>query len=165
MVEVNSSELITEFVNQTGISSPNLLKKFQVSPLVIPTLELHPRLIKCLNVMGFGERTVTGNGAVYTVPARGRFYLYSIVASMIKDVVCDSAAMGVQLYLEGNSSLQQIVSFPVLTITAQNNIITINFPTPLILAKGTLITVSGTYTAGTAYRCCNIHGYHDTSAP
>lgn len=111
-----------------------------------------------------GNSATSGNISVLTTPSENRlFCITGIQAHIIKNAACDTAtgSIYVQVQLKDGNNAIQPVRFSILTLTAQDNIVTRDFSNnPLILAPATSIVMTGTFTAGVLVRSLAVEGYY-----
>jgi len=126
-------------------------------PAAIPVIEVSPKLLQdTRNASGVlatsGVITVLSG----TLNPTTRVRLKTIIASIIKDATCDVAtgSIGVTATMGGTS--KNLISIPVITLTAQEQSIAISFPNPILIDVGTSVLMSGTFTAGAMVRTCNL---------
>lgn len=106
-------------------------------------------------------RAVTsGSNTTYTTPTDKDFFLDMLSLTVIKDAACDIATGRIAVTvtpMDGTS--REILSIPVITLTAQEINIVLPFPNPVLLARGSTIALSGTYAAGVMLRTLHVYGY------
>jgi len=134
-------------------------------PAVIPVVDVSPK-----NATGFVVSTSGTNTGVLPISAAmlrnvtvddSIIYLTGVYASYIKDATCDLATGAIAVYCQPADVGQNvnIISFPVIALTAQSDSIYINFRNPIKLTKNTAVTIQGTFTAGVLVRALAVHGY------
>jgi len=107
------------------------------------------------------EKLVTGNMTLGTTSTNKRFFLEGVTYSYTKDSTNDAATDTGFLQVTLVSGLSvQLLRIANLTLTAQAEVITVTFPTPLELEKGsTIADTFPAYTAGLLSRGATAYGY------
>ncbi len=124
--------------------SPNVMAVVPVTPIT--------------RITRAAQSGATGTVTIYTAPVDKDFYLTGAMLGIIKDAACDaSVSINMSVTMEG--SARELLSIPILTLTAQDRSVFLSFPFPLKIDRGTSITISGTYAAGNMRRMGNVHGY------
>jgi len=129
-------------------------------PNAIPVIEVNPKIVK----NGFLEnlkKGTSGGGTVFTSNSNKLTYITQIVFTMVKDATCDVAdgTLGVSFNIDNKA---YYIDIPILTLTAQNQTITINFEHPVLMDKGSnFVFSSNTFTVGKMWRSVAITGFLD----
>lgn len=121
--------------------------------------EVNPRLLKACDVNAAGNSSATGSVTVYTTPSDRDFYLTGIQYSMIKDATCDAATGTIQVGGTVNGQSVAFLRKAIITLTAQSADITREFTRPILIDRGTAISMTATFTAGAMSRGCCITGF------
>jgi len=160
MAKILSSSVIQRavaglFLDQNDKIPSETLDKVQL------TYDLNPNFA---NVVSSSNTTITGDITIYTTPTARDFYLQSIIASYVKDATCDLSTGG-NIIVSGTAGgiSRRFVVFPVITLTAQSQMVSIVFPKPIKLDKGTTIIMSGGFSVGVLVKSCQITGFEDSS--
>lgn len=131
----------------------------EVSSVLQPTKEIKRMcdLIKTTNASTTGTMTVA-------LPSDKDCYITNIEASYIKNAACDVATgvLTVSLPTLG-SSAYSIIQLPVITLTAQQEIVSIQFEHPIKCARGLNAAMTGAFTAGVMVRTLAVQGYTEES--
>jgi len=156
MVDVQSRAVLDSFAEKVKESNPNVLPK-TIGDKIIPVIEVGNNIDETFII--HTNSTTTGTITVHTTPTDKDFYLTSIEMSYATDVSCDmaSAQNGVVVIVQGASRVA--LSFSNIALTVQQSDRTITFPTPILLDRGSGITLTGTFTAGVCIRGVSISGY------
>jgi hypothetical protein len=152
MVDINNSEYVNGMTTELGLQSLQGLPT-SLNPNVQPVFEIRR---KFTDIMIHGASTTTTGITLYTTPTNQDFYLTFLSAAYIKDVVCDNTAVYVQFYVNG--AARQII-FPVYPTQAGTAMKDITFSSPIKLQRGTAVTMSGSFGAGTLTKVVTIAGY------
>lgn len=160
MAKINRSDIIQKAVNDLAISTAN----DKVPTETLDKVQLTYGLNKKFSEFVFYDLQSTSGSVVATLPNpgdRGEVYLTSISLGMIKDVACDIATGTVRADVvpAKYGVSKTLLSIPVITLTAQNNFITLSLPYPLKIKSGTNVTISGSYTAGVMSRTVSGTGF------
>lgn len=161
MATINNSSLSKELIDGAKIQISYDKVPNQLADKVVPVMEVNPKMLRRLNVLVSGNRSAASALTIYTTPAISDFYLTSITASFIKDVLNDHSTGGASLVNATiNGVVTGILQAPVITLTAQSGVLTLNLPYPIKIDNGTNIQIAGvTVGAGTFVRTATIAGY------
>lgn len=126
----------------------------QVEDKIQIVLPLHPitRIVRAAGV------STTGSLTVYTTPTDKDFYLTGFFLAMAKDAACDANG-GVNLQAVIDGVTREIGCIAVLTLSADNQTINADFNNPIKLDRGSIVSFTGTFTAGAMRRVASIRGY------
>lgn len=156
--QIQNREIKSYIVDSLGLSevADNLPNTLSPGPIT-PVYEIDKPIA---NLCIGGGNTTSGALTVYTTPsANADFYLTTLHASYVKNATCDVASGRLQVTAQINGVVIELIGFPVLTTTAQQEDTVISFPYPIKLDRGTSISFTGTFTAGNMCRTGNITGY------
>lgn len=133
----------------------------QLAEKVVPVMEVNPKLLRRCNIIAGNTSTVTsGTVAVYTTPSDKDFYLVSYALAVAKDAACDISSGSVSMTAtEADMGAIQLLGIPVITLTLQQDNISVQLPFPIKLKRNTAISIAGTFTAGICSRIGRIVGY------
>ena len=163
MATIQNHELTTELVKGSKLNSNFEQVPMQLAEKIVPVMEVNPKLLRRTSILRENNRSTSGTFTIYSTPSNQDFYLTGLYVSFIKDVVCDTATNSqgyyVGCYIDG--SLRQLVEFPVITLTAQEGRIYLEFTKPIKIDRNTAITMPGTFTAGVCLRNAIVYGYVD----
>jgi len=162
-MEVPSGNLRTEFESVTELNSfsyPNL----QSDTKVIPVIDINPKHARNAEKVYTQTRTTTDASSVllYSVGSREEFFITSASLSLVKNDTCDlaSGTWGITVQPYGEATAKVFLNISLLTLTAQNQTVSISFPSPLRVARSTDIRISAcSHTAGSCVRSASIIGY------
>lgn len=160
MAIIYNSDLTKELVAGAAIQQMRDSVPNQIAEKVVPTMEVNPFLLKKTNLIVNSSKSTTGNGTVYTTLTDRDTYLTGINLHMIKDVTCDTAdgtACFVSFVQGGQTKYPVAISG--ITLTAQNESRVVLFANPVKLDRGSVVQISGTFTAGKMIRNATIFGY------
>lgn len=130
----------------------------EVNDKISLSIDLNPIFSSPCTKIGFIDQATTGTLSL--IPATSAAidrYILSISLSLVKDITCDVASGGVKV---GGKDIDGVtttfLALAVLTLTAQENAISITFSNPLKISPTTAVTLSGTFTAGAMSRSASI---------
>ena len=133
----------------------------ELSRSVIPTMDMTPSFHRKTDLIKSATRTTTGSGTVHSTHAVAETYITGIFLSLVKDVSADTASNDpfvLTAVINGVST--NLARVGVLTLTAQNQSIYIKFANPILVDKGTNMTITGAaFTAGSVAKSGTIYGY------
>lgn len=129
-----------------------------VVPSIQPTFEVDRKFSVPLAT---NNNTATGSATILTTPANVDTYITGVHLSFIKDATCDVATNSlVQITAISQGTTYGLLSFPLITLTAQTGSDFAVFNPPLKVDRGTAIALtSATFSAGIMLRFSKIFGY------
>lgn len=131
-----------------------------ISNYIQPVMEVNPKLLRNAQIVRYSNRTTTGAGSAYTTPATQDFYLCGITYHLIKDVACDAATGRSSVNITVDGSAREICVISVITLTAQDVIISHDFQTsPIKIDRNISINTNLSYAAGVCSRSITIWGF------
>ena len=152
-----NSQLITQIINAFKLDM-----RVDKIPNATPTVEVNPKIIKSVIVKS-GAKTTTGGFTLLATPLNQDVFLKTISFGMVKDVTCDVAInlAGVSAVIDGVTT--NLLSVPMLTLTAQDQNKTINFgPAGIKIDRNSnILIISNTYAAGLMNRTAEISYFLD----
>lgn len=125
----------------------------ELGEIIQPTIEIAPYI----SVVKSGLAENSTSFTIYTTPADQDFYLYGIVLSVIKDVTATSTVSYVSSKI--NTITQTLVGIAGLTLTPQNQSISLFFPRPIKLDRNATITLNNTTAVANVSSRAYIYGY------
>lgn len=161
MAYIDNSETIKNLNDSIRGNAVSNLAPTQLSKEVMPVIDINPNTNKKNNIVRGASSANTGSIVGYTTPTDKDFYLTNISMSYVKNATCDIATGGYGAYVNmwGESGIQSLHQFALLTTTAQSDGISIELANPIRLQRGTNIIFDGTFTAGALMRTINVSGY------
>jgi hypothetical protein len=159
MAQIYNTDLSKELIQGASIQVNRDLVPNQLAEKVVPVMEVNPKLLRTINVIKTGVSQVTGSVTIYTTPTNQDFFLTNIDYNIIKDAVCDQATGTLSITGYVGGILIYLIRIPIITLTAQDKSIQIEFKNPIKLDRGTTLIMGATYTAGVMNRVANIFGY------
>lgn len=154
-----NSELSKEFTEGGKIQISRDRIPTEFAEKVVPVMEVNPKFFRRINILSTSNKPTTGANTAYTTPTDRDFFLTNVQFSLIKDSTCDQATGTVTLTSTQDGVSKTIVAIPVITLTAQSESIQVNFPYPIKLDRGVIVTTTATYTVGVMVRQTNLQGY------
>lgn len=141
------SERASRILNLKGESMP---EEVEGPVLVIPIFPIS-RFVKR------ATRATTGSGTVFTTPSDKDFYITTATLSYEADATCDTTS--INLTCVQDTATVYLIEFAKLATTASRDTITLEFPAPIKVDKGTNILMTCTFTAGNIRFCAQITGF------
>lgn len=159
MATIYNSDLSKEMTIAGALQTSREKIPNQLAEKVVPVMEVNPKLLRRANICASTSASGAGAATIYTVPAGKEFYLTGINASMIKDAANDHATGNYQLVSTTVGGIATaLIRVPIITLTAQNFILSQTFTPPLKIDTSINLNVA-TVGAGNFIRCASIQGY------
>lgn len=159
MAKIYNSQLTKELTEGGKIQTAFDKVPSELAEKVVPVMEVNPKLLKPVDIVRDVVRTSTGTDTLYTTPTDQDFYLTNIVFSVTGDAANDGTYNRIQAYVGGVQ--RNMVSIRKTTLTAIQEVVTITFPKPVKIDKGTSITQQAAFSAGTGAMHGTIYGFLD----
>lgn len=159
MAYIDNSETAKELIEAIrGNANTNLPPK-QIANQVIPVIDINPKHSRRVNIVKRTSRSTTGGSTSYTTPTDKDFYLVGASLSYSCSAACDSNTYTVGATISGDTTATNILELRKETLTLRDDYANIMLNYPILLARGTNITVNQTFTAGTSSVASTIFGY------
>ncbi len=131
-----------------------------LSSNIIPIIDMTPSFHAVVNIANTASSTTTGAITILNPVNEGDLYITGAHIALVKDAACDMASGRVTLAATINGVVRSILSIPVLTLTAQQQSLSISFVRPIKVDKGTSVTLlTNSFAAGNLIRSGGIVGY------
>lgn len=131
----------------------------ELAEKIIPVMEVNPKLLRRCNIIKNVQAANSTGATVYTIPATQDFYLVACSLSLIKDATATSVLTTLRGTIEG--VVTNILAIPGITLTAQQDSMTLSFPYPLKIDRGTSITITHSTNVANILTNAGIIGYLD----
>lgn len=163
MAIIHNSEVITGIQRAAKIQSGSDSIPRVLASQVIPSIEVNPILTKEAFIK-VGYDSTSGSITLYTTPTNQDVYVTAAYLSIIKNAACDVATGPCSLSVVINGATVQLLRLPLITLTAQEQSISISFPHPIKIDRGTSVSVAGSFTAGVYLRAAGISAFADETS-
>jgi len=153
-------------VIQEIIKALNLNVNRDKIPEPVPVIEVG-RKSKSTLIAGnssSGSGTITIMSASTGPATRGDVYITGVMMSYVKNATCDVASGTMSLNGTINGATTTITQLPLLTLTADNAQIALEFTQPIKLDLNSALTQASTYTAGAMVRSIIVYYYIDETS-
>ncbi len=159
MVQIYNTDLINEVrevakIQQLTDTIPKILGQ-----TIVPVIDVNPKHARIINIVQKQAIINSTSGTIYYTPLDKDFYLCGAQLSMIKDSTATSLYSIIQATPFGKTSSVEILMIAGLSLTAQNDSISISFEKPIRLARGTNINLAKSTNVGNVTASGIIYGY------
>lgn len=165
MVQNYNSELSKEVVEAGKLQVNRDYPPNSFSDKIVYTCETNPKLLRRTNYVATASSTAsaaTNTIIASTLYSDKDLYITSASIGIAKDVANDAITGAIALNVTLNGVLSSLLSIPTLTLTAQSNTLSISFPNPIKVDRGTIISMTfPTFAAGLCSRRATITYYLD----
>jgi len=159
MVKIYNSEVTRGLAKNARIAESKDKVPDELAEKIVPTLETNPALLRRCNIVRSGV-TTAANSVVYTTPTDRDFFLVGATLSMSKEAADSNTNVSLVLtpyYNYGTTFSMALLYITGATLTASHDNQSLSLPTPLLLARGSTITI--TKVAGNSNCAATIVGY------
>jgi hypothetical protein len=155
--KIYNSSLTKEIVDVAKIQTSMDSIPSEISEKVVLVADVNPKHARIVNIVKYGETSVSGTTDVYSIPSNKEFYLVGFNMSLIKDAACDNISLDLRGVINGETvRICQIVG---LTLTADSKSLSQSFYFPIKFDKGTNISMVGTKAVGNFSKVSCIQGF------
>lgn len=125
----------------------------------IASIEVNPELTRRLHKATIGTATVSGAATLLTTDANKTTLIHGASYSIVKDAACDAASGFERLSaIDVDGATATLVGHALLTGTAQDKFLSVQFTKPIELKKNSAISYANTtFTAGNFVRVAVIY--------
>lgn len=139
MVSLNSSDAIQRFVDDARLQSSQGIPT-QLKNDIQPVFEINPRITRPTEIVKYASLSNATAANMYAnTPSDKDFYITSASLSMIKDATATTTQVSINVPINGAAT--NLLTLPGITLTAQNQSISISFHHPLKVDRNGLIRV------------------------
>lgn len=153
-MEIRNLERVNQVRDLLGLKPQDFLS-IPFKNIAVPVLDINPKEAVSL----FTSKDTTGSFTL-TPDVTRNFRISTISYSYFKDAACDIATGFIGVTITLNGGTQSVVLIPVTTLTAEKEIITLQFPFPLIIDKGSSVACTVSFTAGVLKQRIHVSGYY-----
>lgn len=130
-----------------------------VKPDIQPVYEVYRRVC---NISRTLIKTDTGAANVLAAASDRDISITAVSLSLAKDATCNVATGAIEVTATVRGVTTALCGIAVLTTTAERDSISVSFPAPVMIDRGTAVAVSGTFTLGAMTRSITVHGYSNS---
>ena len=163
MAKIYNSDVTKGLAKNAGIQQNTDKTPNELAEKIVPVIETNPQLVKAVDVIKSSDKTTTDavGAAIMTTSTGMDFYLTGLGFHLIKNAACDVASGMKAIYATINGEFVNLIRYAVLTLTAQEINIQVDFSKPIKIDRGTGIGYSSfAYAAGDALRTYTLRGYY-----
>lgn len=159
MVKIYNSDVTKGLAKSAGIATAKEKVPDELAEKIVPVFETNPDLLRKCDVWTSVTAANSLTTTIYTVPEDRDFYLVSASLSLIKDANATSTKTEIRVPL--NKSGVPILTIPSITLTAQDAQISVCFPFPIKVQRGSAIYFANSTNVGNINVSAGIAGYFD----
>jgi len=156
MARINNSDTIKRILDDAKIQTAIDNVPQELASKVVPVLIANP--LRVVNVTGNGTKLTTGQYTIYTTPSDKDFYLTNASLHNQSDATADNTFITLDCTMKGQNSAN-LLRMGKITLTAFSGSISHNYFNPILLERGTTISLNTTFTAGVSQTDATIQGY------
>jgi len=159
MARINRSDVIQKAVNDLGISATTDKVPNETLDKVQLVYELNKQFSDFV-VTGNTSSTGTLTISLPTISSGSRIFITNLDVHYIKDATCDQATgvQGVGISPITNSVSKNVIQIASITLTAQNDHVSMTFPYPIEVKPASTVTLGGTFSLGVQVRSISVTG-------
>jgi len=156
MVNNNNSALTKELIEGGRLQTIQGVPQ-TISNYIQPVMEVNPKLLRICNLCKSASASNATGVTIYTTPTGQDFYLVSCQLGVIKDVTSTSTNTNIQVFIDGVSI--SLLRIPGITLTPQSEVISLAFPYPIKIDRGTAISTNSSSNVANITYVATIQGY------
>lgn len=158
MAKIYNSDCIKGLQKNAGIQQNVDKTPNELAEKIVPTFETNPLILTPMNVVAAAGSAASGTTTIYTTPSVNDFYLTNMNVAYTCNAASDNNQIFARVTPQISNAITTILKLVRETGAAGSDHAQITFNPPLLLAKNSTITLSGTFTAGTMTKECQICG-------
>lgn len=160
MAKINNSDCTRGLAKNAGIQESRDKTPNELAEKIVPTFETNPALLRKCNIVRYALATNATATTIYGCPTSRDFYLCGASLSVIKDGTATSLSSSIQILPAGDSNYSRVLSIAGLTLTAQSETQAVDFSRPILIERGTNISVINSTNVGNVTSIGCIWGYY-----
>lgn len=157
MATIYNSNLSKELIDVAKLQVSKDVVPNQIADKIVPVIDVNPKHSRVINVIVSALATNSTAGSLYVTPTDRDFYLSAIDLSMIKDATATSLYSCLRAVINGATIL--FCRIPGITLTAQTGSISVAFPSPIKIDRGTTISLINSTNVANVTVAGTIYGY------
>lgn len=157
MAQIKNSGTLREITEAGNLQTGFDQIPTEASKSVVYTMEVNPKMMRRCTVVKSGAAVNATSSTMYTTPSDKDFYLIAMALSVIKDVTATSTVSAINATIDGQAT--NILQIAGITLTVQENNISLALPIPLKVDRGTVISATNSTNVGNVAARANIFGY------
>lgn len=167
MAKIRRTDVIQKAVNDLALNQTADLIPDSTLDKVQLTYGLNRQFSNFSAILGAASTTGTKTLTMPTIDTRQEIYITGFDASFTKDATCDVADGVLTItytpdQMAGGVSTT-LYNFPVITLTADSQFISVNYPYPIKIKPNVNLTFTGSYTVGKMVRALGVRGFITSS--
>lgn len=155
--KIYRSDLTSEIIEGARIAVASDPVPNELAEKVVPVMEVNPKFFRRVNYIVQNNKTTTGSTGIATTSATKETFITSVWIDNLKSVDCDGTIAFCSGIVNGVSVKFIELRNPALVLGGYNG--SINFNPPIKLDKGTAITSTQSFTAGSSNISVGLFGY------
>jgi hypothetical protein len=160
MSTIHNSDLFKEFKEGAKTQQLRDVIPTQMADKIVPVMEVNPKLLRRINfVKRAASVNATGVNIIPATPTEKDTFIVSASLAYIKDATATSLSSYIQAVLD-DGSIIELLDLPQLTLTASSGEISVSFPNPIKLKKGSAITVQNNTANANISTQAIVYGYY-----
>jgi len=157
-MKIQNSSTIKEVRQVGGLSISEGFPQ-ELGSTIVPVVNVNPKAYRTINIVKFAQGTATGNTVVYTTPTDRDFYLTNYVFSSSANATADSTFARLFVSTDEFPAGVYIAELAKQTLTEFAGTVSMAFPVPMKLKRGTNVIVYQEFTVGASNGSAAIQGY------
>lgn len=161
MATIYNSDLSKEISDGAKIQTSKDQIPTQLAEKVVPVMEVNPKFFRKINLVRSVLATASGaSNVIYATPADKDFFITNLCLSFFKDAACDAATGRIAITVSTDGLASNPLNVAITTLNLQEQTVSINFPIPLKVDRGSnIFTAQPTFAAGTFTRTASVCGF------
>jgi hypothetical protein len=157
--KIYNSNLTKEIVDGAKLQLSQGQIPSELAEKVIPVMEVNPKLLRIANIVKSTSATNSTSAIIYTTPTDKDFYLTGANISNIKSALSTSTFSAINVILKGANVSNILLNLTGITLTAANGAYSQNFIPPILLKRGSEITITNSTNVAEIKSSGQIIGY------
>lgn len=154
MVEIQNSKITDKLGEKIKESNLNALPR-TLANSIQPVIDIGENIDQYF--ADESQNSASGSVTVFATPSDKDFYLNSCTLQNIKDATSDNVSVDLRATINGG--IVFLLRIAGITTTAQVRDLTVSFPTPIKIDRGTNISIQQAFTVGVSVSSSSISGF------
>jgi len=156
---INNKQVLIELEKNTNIQIARDKVPNELAEKIVPVFETNPLMFRRINVHALTSATNAISATIYTTPTDKDFYLTDCSLSVVKDVTSTSISSAITIKLKDGVSLNAM-TLRTTSLTVESGLhIEKSFNYPILLERGSTITVTNSTNVANITSTGIIFGY------
>jgi len=158
MATIHNTDLTKELKEGAKLQQLRDVIPSQLADKVVPVMEVNPKMFRIVNYNVAGAGTNSTSTSLGTTPTDRDTFITGATLSFFKDITATTTFIRLNATMENGLGIV-LCSFGCVTLNIDGDAMTISFPNPVKLKRGSAITISASTNVGNFNAFGSVMGY------